>query len=152
MSKDKTKNSNKSEYESRLTDIDNSFFLTLNELKISMPKHFMNPNIDAYNVTYTKDMQHLNDAQTKLFILKNEIEKAILNETNNIDQITTQINTLKKNNNKLKEKTKNFALNDNASVGMLHDTTELYNKQKSGNWLFIIAILLSISYYYKSNN
>lgn len=145
-------NMNKSYYTKQLTEIDNSFFLTVNELTSSMPSYFMNPTIDAYKEKYTKDMQNLKETQSDLFLLKNEIEKDILNENNNIEQINGQLNTLKTNNKKLKEKIKTFLLSDNASVGMLNDATQIYNNHKYGNWLFIISILFSVSYYYKTQN
>lgn len=145
-------NMNKSYYTKMLTEIDNSFFLSVNELTSSMPKYFMNPTIDAYKGKYTKDMQNLKETQSDLFLLKNEIEKGILNDNNNIEQINSQLNTLKNNNKKLKERITKFLLSDNASVGMLNDATQIYNNHKYGNWLFIISILFSISYYYKTKN
>lgn len=139
-------------YKSQLTEIDNSFFLIVNELKLSMPKHFMNPEIDAYKIKYTTNMQGLNETQSDLFLLKNNVEKDLLTYNNNIEQLNNQLNTLKKSNNQLKTKIKDFLLSDNASIGMLNDATELYNNHKYGNWLFIIGILFSISYYYKTKN
>ena len=74
-------------YTEALTEINDSFFLSVNELKLSMPKYFLHPDIDAYSNKYTKDMQFLKESQHELFLLQNTIEKEISIQDNTIDQI-----------------------------------------------------------------
>jgi|688.fasta_scaffold551469_2 hypothetical protein len=137
-------------YTKALTEIDNNFFLSVNELKLSMPKYFLHPDIEAYSNKYTKDMQFLKDSQHELFLLQNTIEMDLSNQDNTIEQINTQLNTLKIKNTKLnKVITANIA-KSHAGNGALDDTIELYKQNNSGNWLLLIVILGTISYYYKN--
>ena len=137
-------------YTEALTEINDSFFLSVNELKLSMPKYFLNPDIDAYSNKYTKDMQFLKDSQHDLFLLQNTIEKDLSIQDNTIEQINTQLNTLKNKNIKLNKIITDNIAKSHAGNGALADTIEIYKQNNSGNWLLLIVILGTISYYYKN--
>jgi predicted ribosome quality control (RQC) complex YloA/Tae2 family protein len=135
-------------YDNKLTEIDNYFYLTINELRTVMPKYFTNPNIDAYSTKYNLDIQNLNTSQQNLFLLKNDVEKATTDLDNNINQIDEQIQTLDKENNKLSKKLDSLIERNYGGKGMLVDTTMIYTQKKYANYLFA-GIILCVAGYYK---
>ena len=136
-------------YEDKLNEINDYFYLTINELGTVMPKHFTNPDIDAYSVKYNADIQYLNNAQQQLFLLKNDIEKSTDDYDNNINQIDKQLKTLDKGNNKLSKKLASLIERNYGGKGMLVDTNVLYTQKKYANYLFAGIIVCIGGYYYK---
>ena len=138
-------------FNDRLKEIDDYFYLSINELRSVMPKYFTNPDIDAYSIKYNSDIQNLNNAQQELFLLKNDVEKSMNDYDDNINQIDKQIKTLDKGNNKLSKKLASLIERNYGGKGMLIDTNVLYTQKKYANYLFAGIIICVIGGYYKAH-
>lgn len=139
-------------YDDKLNEINDYFYLSINELRTVMSKYFTNPEIDAYSVKYNRDIQNLNNAQQQLFLLKNDVEKSMSDYDANINQIDKQLKILDKGNNKLSKKLKSLIERNYGGKGMLVDTNILYTQKKYANYLFTGIIVCIGGYYYKTRS
>jgi hypothetical protein len=134
-------------YEKKIKELNQRYYLVLDELVKLFPKNKMYPKYLAYSKPFTTDMSNLIKLQTDFFLFKNELASDIDFVDKNIRRVNEQIENIEDENKELSKTLESLQNSNNASDGMLSDTKLLYNQKLLGNWLLVL-ILLGTGYKY----
>ena len=134
-------------YENTIKELNQRYYLVLDEIVKLFPKQKMYPKYLAYSKPFTNDMTNLNKLQTDFFLFKNSLESDIESLDKDIKKTNEEIDNLEHENKKLSATLESLKNSNNASHGMLEDTNLLYNQQLFGNTLLFL-ILLGAGYKY----
>jgi chromosome segregation ATPase len=134
-------------YENTIKELNQRYYLVLDEIVKLFPKQKMYPKYLAYSKPFTNDMTNLNKLQTDFFLFKNSLESDIESLDKDIKLTNEEIDNLEHENKKLSATLESLKNSNNASHGMLEDTKLLYNQQLFGNTLLFL-ILLGAGYKY----
>lgn len=128
-------------YTKKLTEINDGFYLILDQLVTLIPNYRTYPNLTVYSEKYGKNLQNFKENQSDFFMLKNdmEIDLDIINK--NIENKNSQINKLDLEIKLLKDKLDYLNNSNDAGEGMLIDTELMHNQKYTGNWILLITIL-----------
>lgn len=128
-------------YTKKLTEINDGFYLILDQLVTLIPNYRTYPNLTVYSEKYGKNLQNFKENQSDFFMLKNdmEIDLDIINK--NIENKNSQINKLDLEIKLLKDKLDYLKNSNDAGEGMLTDTELMHNQKYTGNWILLITIL-----------
>ena len=137
-------------YEKTLKDLNTRYYSVLTTIAQLFPKTKLYPDFPAYSKPFTKEMSDLNKLQTDFFLFRNDLESDMDHLDKDIRNVNDKIAQFEAENKELTV-TLNALLNsNNASHGMLHDSTLLYNQQLSCNWLMFFIIIGVVYKYYKN--
>ena len=134
-------------YEKKIKELNQRYYLVLDELVKLFPKNKMFPNYLAYSKPFTNDMSNLIKLQADFFLFKNNLESDIDTLDKEIKNINEQIENLEQENKQLTKRLESLQNSNNASHGMLSDTKLLYNQKLLGNWL-LFALIVGAGYKY----
>lgn len=128
-------------YTKKLTEINDGFYLILDQLVTLIPNYRTYPNLTVYSEKYGKNLQNFKENQSDFFMLKNdmEIDLDIINK--NIENKNSQINKLDLEIKLLKDKLDYLKNSNDAGEGMLTDTELMHNQKYTGNWILLLTIL-----------
>jgi len=146
----KTTTDNDNNYDNQIKEINDFFYIVLSQVVSILPKYNTYPDIKTYANEFSRSMNNLKEVETRIFLLKNDIEKNLSSMNKKTHQINNEIHSLEKNVSFLKKKLSSLNNSDNASIGMLKDTKMLHNQEYIGN-LILIGIIISILIFFYQN-
>ena len=139
------------EYEKKLKELNDRYYLILNELIAVYPKYKMSPESSMYASTYVTDKGNLTKLQKDLFLYKNNLENTIRALGKEILDIDKQIAKLEKENNILKKRLDSLKEGKNAAKLLLKNTVYLHNEDLVSNILLGLVFIGSAYGCYKHN-
>lgn len=128
-------------YTKKLTEINDGFYLILDQLVTLIPNYRTYPNLTVYSEKYGKNLQNFKENQSDFFMLKNDMEIDLDVINKNIENKNSQINKLDLEIKLLKDKLDYLNNSNDAGEGMLTDTELIHNQKYTGNWILLITIL-----------
>ena len=137
-------------YVKRRKELNNRYYLILNEITTLFPKYKSSPDSTTYSTEFITDTGNMNKLQSDFFLLRNDIEKNISSLGRNIKQVDSKISNIEKENRNLSGKVRTLKSGGDAAKGMFDDTQLIYNQQVIGNLLLGGAIAGIGVIYYKS--
>lgn len=109
-----------------------------------------NPDFAEYQNMFQSVKDNLNNVNTQLFTLSNEVTSKINLLNNKLFSIDSEIDREKAINKKLKHKLNIIEHKGNASTEMLSDYQTIYETKYMHNWyLFLSILIISSSIYLK---
>lgn len=136
-------------YTKKLDEINDGFYLILDELVTLIPNYRTYPKLTVYSEKYGKNLQNFKENQADFFMLKNDMEKDLGVIDKNIGKKNSQINNLDLKIKSLKDKLDSLTNSNNAGEGVLSDTELLHNQKYIGNWI-LFGTILGLCYMNKS--
>lgn len=136
-------------YTKKLDEINDGFYLILDELVTLIPNYRTYPNLTVYSEKYGKNLQNFKENQADFFMLKNDMEKDLGVIDKNIGKKNSQINKLDLKIKSLKDKLDSLTNSNNAGEGILTHTELLHNQKYIGNWI-LLGTILGLCYMNKS--
>jgi len=136
-------------YTKKLDEINDGFYLILDEVVSLIPNYRTYPTITLYSEKYGKSLQNFKENQADFFMLKNEMENDLGTIDTNIETKNSKINKLDLEIKLLKDKLNSLNNSNNAGEGMLSDTELLHNQKYTGNWI-LLGTILGLCYMNKS--
>jgi hypothetical protein len=137
-------------YINRKKELNDRFYLVLNEMITLYPKYKSHPDFPEYSKNYIIDKGNMQKLQSDFFLLKNGLEKDITSLNKEIKQVNNNIGKIKKDNIKLSGKMQVLKNGGAAAHGMFLDSRLLYNQQVMSNWVIGGAIIGTGFLYYKN--
>ena len=133
----------------RAKELNDSFYLKLNELVKLFPEYKLNPNqkyIEDNSKTnkfvYDQLMKEMLFLQNEYFVYKNDIEKESQSLLNYINELDLKILKLDSETNKLNTKLNELKSSRYSAEGLFDDAQITRNELLFGNIIFFIVILL----------
>ena len=120
-------NASVEDYKKKINNLNNRFFLILENYKKIYPMFKLNPNYDQYSTSMATSQGNLTTLQHNLFMTKNSLEKNIGKNNNNIVEADKTINKLIVKNNKLKGNVGNLRDSAQSAKGLINEEREMYN-------------------------
>ena len=136
-------------YRNRQNELNERYFIVLNEIVAMFPKFKSQPVFQAYATSMQADTANLQTLQIDFVSLYNDLEKDISTLETELIQVDNEIGTLEEENNELKSHLSSLANSNNASVGMLNDTELLHNQYLFGNWILFSVFIAAGWFVYK---
>lgn len=138
---------NRSSYQNQLDNINKTFTLILDEYYRIYPLSKLSPENSSIFNEFTNDKANLNENNSSIFELKNEIQKQIDDFNKDMKLKNRQIREIKSANDKLENELFNLKNGNNAAVGQLDDiNTKFYD-----NFTFSLGLLaISIFFTYRT--
>jgi hypothetical protein len=136
-------------YTRKLGEINDGFYIILDELVTVTPNYRTYPKVNVYSEKYSKSLQDFKANQADFFMLKNEMENDLDIIDKNIENKNSQINKLDSEIKILKDKLDSLTNSNDAGAGLLTDTELLHNQKYTGNWI-LFGTILGLCYMNKS--
>ena len=136
-------------YTKKLDELNDGFYLILDELVTVLPNYRTYPTLTVYSEKYGKNLQNFKENQADFFMLKNEMENDLGNIDETIETKNSKINQLDSEIKVLKDKLDSLTNSNDAGEGMLTDTELLHYQNYTGNWI-LLGTLLGLCYMNKS--
>lgn len=141
---------NRSSYQNQLDNINKTFTLILDEYYRIYPLSKLSPENSSIFNEFTKDKANLNENNSSIFELKNEIQKQIDDFNKDMKLKNRQIREIKSANDKLENELFNLKNGNNAAVGQLDDiNTKFYDNITFSLGLLAISIFFTYRTYLK---
>lgn len=132
------------EYINKINTLNGSIDIILDEFKKIYILSKTYPQNQEYQQQYANIRSNLNEIQSKLFVISNDIQS----NTNNINKRLFELDALiseERNKNKmLKKKLGLVEHKNNSASEMINDYKEIYNINYLRNWSLSLSILLCI--------
>jgi hypothetical protein len=136
-------------------DLNDRFYLYLNQLVNLYPESKLNPSVVPINSTktnlqlYNTVMSQMMALQNDYFLYKNLIMQTSHNLLKNVNNIDNQINELDRENKILTSQLNEMANSSQSAEGMLDDTQITRNQIFYGNIILFIIMVSGGYFYYK---
>jgi hypothetical protein len=136
-------------------DLNDRFYLYLNQLVNLYPESKLNPSVVPINSTktnlqlYNTAMSQMMALQNDYFLYKNLIMQTSHNLLKNVNNIDNQINELDRENKILTSQLNEMANSSQSAEGMLDDTQITRNQIFYGNIILFIIMVSGGYFYYK---
>jgi hypothetical protein len=136
-------------------DLNDRFYLYLNQLVNLYPESKLNPSVVPINSTktnlqlYNNAMSQMMALQNDYFLYKNLIMQTSHNLLKNVNNIDNQINELDRENKILTSQLNEMANSSQSAEGMLDDTQITRNQIFYGNIILFIIMVSGGYFYYK---
>lgn len=137
-------------YNKVLKELDNNYYLIMNEYTQQYPRAKTYPDIKNYKKALDEDMNNLKSLQNDFFMFKNDLEKDIKTTSMGIYKADKMITQLEKDNTKLKASLSHLTQVSAAATGMFNDAQATYNQSLLGNVYLTIGMLSVATYLYKN--
>ena len=142
-----------SQYYEELKNLNDQFFLTLDEYTAMYPLYKLNPDYEEYQSIYETDKGNMQTNKSDIFLLQNNLEKDIVTQDNNLIMINNQIKKLEKENKKLKKEFNSLGSQDKAALGAAQEYQLLYNENLGSIiGLTVATIATGVLVYYKNKS
>jgi predicted choloylglycine hydrolase len=130
------------EYNNKLTELDESIKLLLEDFKKNYVLAEMNPDNEEIQERYDNVISNINQAKAKLFSISNDIQFNINNVNKKLLEIDDLIKNEKNKNNNLKRKLGIVEDKHMSSLEMISDYRYIYEINYLRNWgLFLSTII-----------
>ena len=137
-------------YNEQLKILQNKFNAALPEYKKAYVLYNSNPDFNEYKSTFFSLKQNLQDMNSNLFLLVNDIAKGIDNLNENISEIDVKLKKEKSRFSILKEKLDHSQGQINGSDIMMKDYQELYFRQYVQNITTILGTIFVFVFFIKT--
>jgi hypothetical protein len=115
------------DYKKKINNLNNRFFLILENYKKTYPMFKLNPTYDQYSTSMATSQGNLTALQHKLFMTKNSLEKNIVKNNNNIVETDKTINKLIGENKKLTGNVGDLRDSAQSAKGLISEERKIYN-------------------------
>jgi len=133
----------------KIEELNQRYNIILNEFTHIYPSYKTFPDVTKFTQKYATDNGNLTKLQAEFFQFKDNLQTEITKSDRIIKKTDIQIQILEKKIASLKKEI-NYLENDNeAAEGMLDDVQLRYNQFLVGNWILLIVLIGSVSFYYK---
>jgi len=105
------------------------------------------PNNEEYTNETNFVLSEIEDINSKSFLLMNDMESEIEKESKNTASLTTKMETLKKENNIMREKLKGLKSRSITAEGMFDDQLSWYREQLTTIIVLVIGVILGIYFF-----
>ena len=144
-----TENNNKKSFRNKLNEVDQRFYLILEDYKKYFIAHGLDKESSDLESAFMREQNMLEDNKKSIFLLKNEVNTALNKERDLIKQLEKVLNNernLFKSNSEKEEALRGL---DNAAVQMLDDKNVAYNKRLITIFNVVIGIIATGVLIYK---
>lgn len=144
-----TENNNKKSFRNKLNDVDQRFYLILEDYKKYFIAHGLDKESSDLESAFMREQNMLEDNKKSIFLLKNEVNTALNKERDLIKQLEKVLNNerdLFKSNSEKEEALRGL---DNAAVQMLDDKNVAYNKRLITIFNVVVGIIATGVLIYK---
>jgi succinyl-CoA synthetase beta subunit len=141
------------QYIKNLNELSGTIDLLLAEFSKIYVVYNMNPNNPEYQQQYANIISNINQVQSKLFSISNDVQVSIDDITQKLLEINVLISIERRKNRELKRKLGLVEDKNNSSYEMIYNYKQIYNINYLRNWgLFLSTALciLAISKVYKN--
>ncbi len=133
-----------SSYTSKIEELNDSKNLILDEFrKVYIISH-TNPNSQEYQQQFANASSQLDQVQSNLFSIGNEVQSNTDTMNNSLLDLNVQIDNERKRNAKLHEKLGKVEQQYTSASGMISEYKEYYNINFLRNWALLLSIVLCI--------
>lgn len=143
-------------YNNKINELNNQFILVTNEIKKSYPLSKTFQNIDKYTLNYNNDLSNQKGIKSKIYILKNDLQKSIQDMEKYKEKIMKEINEYEKKNKEKKQKIKQLNNKNEGAIGFHKDFKKYNNGEIIKTILFffinLILIIYLLSYGHENTN
>ncbi len=126
-------------YDKKIKELDQRFYLVLDELKKSYPIYKVYPDNPEYENIYSNDISNMEKTNIDIFSLKKSIDKDSIILNRIIKHRNKLITKKKEENKELKKQLENLLSGANSSTGMIDQKQDIYNMQ------FFHLVILGLS-------
>lgn len=130
------------QYNEKINIIKNQFFAALTDFKKYYVYYNKNPEVIEFQNYYTNSKGQLQQMSKNLFLVTNDIDKAIDTINEKMKVVDEKLKKEKERNKQLLETYYNLKKSQNSSELLIEDAKELYNLQYIQNWEMFVGILL----------
>ena len=116
-------------YDKKIKELDQRFYLVLDELKKSYPIYKVYPDNPEYENIYSNDISNMEKTNIDIFSLKKSIDKDSIILNRIIKHRNKLITKKKEENKELKKQLENLLSGANSSTGMIDQKQDIYNMQ-----------------------
>lgn len=144
-----TENNNKKSFRNKLNEVDQRFYLILEDYKKYFIAHGLDKESSDLESAFMREQNMLEDNKKSIFLLKNEVNTALNKERDLIKQLEKVLNNerdLFKSNSEKEEALRGL---DNAAVQMLDDKNVAYNKRLITIFNVVVGIIATGVLIYK---
>ena len=144
-----TENNNKKSFRNKLNEVDQRFYLILEDYKKYFIAHGLDKESSDLESAFMREQNMLEDNKKSIFLLKNEVNTALNKERDLIKQLEKVLNNerdLFKSNTEKEEALRGL---DNAAVQMLDDKNVAYNKRLITIFNVVVGIIATGVLIYK---
>ena len=131
-------------YDEKINNIKNSFFSALDDFKKYYVYYNKNPEVDEFQNFYSNSKGQLQQLNSEMFSVTNEIQKHIQELDVDMEIITSKLETEKELNSELMKLINNIQTTQNGSKILIDDAKEEYNIQYYKNLELFIGICFLI--------
>jgi uncharacterized protein YdcH (DUF465 family) len=100
-----------------------------------------NPDVTEYRQIFFNLKSNLNNINSKLFTLTNEVDSNIESISKNLNTLNDKIMDLKSKNTSLKKKVGSVEEKNNSSTELIYDYKQMYDNNYLRNWALLFSIL-----------
>jgi VIT1/CCC1 family predicted Fe2+/Mn2+ transporter len=105
------------------------------------------PNNEAYTNETNFVISQIDDINSKSFLLMNDMESEIEKESKNTASLTTKMETLKKENNIMREKLNGLKSRSITAEGMFDDQLSWYREQLTTIIVLVIGVIVGMYFF-----
>jgi len=135
---------NPEQFNEKMTQLDGSVDLVLDEFKKIYVLSKMYPENQEYQQQYANMIGVLNQIQSKLFTIDNDVQVNIDQLNKTMIALDIEIKREREKNKELKRKLGIIENKTNAASEMINDYTEIYNIKYLRNWALALSTLICI--------
>ena len=128
-------------FDEKIKGIQNIFFSALDDFKKYYVYYNKNPEVDEYQNYLTTSKGQLQQLNSDIFLITNDIQKNIKDLNTEIASISNNLNNEKNLNAELLSLINNIQTTEDGSAIMINDVKYEYNMQYYKNWELFIGII-----------
>jgi hypothetical protein len=131
-------------YDKKINELNQRFYLVLDELKKSYPTYKVYPDNPEYENIYSNNISNMEKTNMDIFSLKQQIDKDSIKINKIIKQKNIDITRKKNENEELKKELESLMNGANSSTGMIGQKQSIYNMELF-NLVIVVLSVLGIS-------
>jgi phosphoenolpyruvate-protein kinase (PTS system EI component) len=131
-------------FHEKIDEVNGNIGLLLDEFKRIYILSKMHPTNQEYQQQYENMTNGINNVQTKLFSISNDVQKNIDTLNKSLFDLHDEINIERETNEELKKKIRIIENKSNAASEMIHDYTKIYDERYLRNWALGLSTLICI--------
>jgi hypothetical protein len=132
------------QFNEKLNTLNGSVNLLLDEFKKNYVISNMNPSNQEYQQQYSNIVAGLNELQSKLFTISNDVQVNIDKINKDMIALDIQISNEREKNKELKKKLGIIDNKNNAASEMINDYTKIYDERYLRNWALGLSTVICI--------
>lgn len=136
-------------YDKKINELDQRFYLVLDEMKKSYPNYKVYPDNPEYENIYSNDVSNIEKTNMDIFSLKKSLDKDSILLNKMIQNKNKQITRKKEENKKLKTELENLISGANSSSGMISQKESVYNMELFHLGIITLSVLGVVIFTYR---